>query len=207
MTGNKRIGIMGGTFNPIHIGHLMAGEAARDEFNLDEVLYIPTGQPPHKGSDIALPRHRVDMVRLAIRSNPYFHLSTVETDRQGTTYTVDTLRLLYDQYPDNSRFFYIIGGDTLLELDTWKDFDKVSALCEFIVYRRPGITMEQLELKARELTQKFSANILYSKGPAVDVSSTDIRYRLESGKSVKYLIPDSVLYYINRNNLYRNPEG
>ncbi len=203
MTINKKVGIMGGTFNPIHIGHLMAAEAARDEFSLDEVLFIPTGHPPHKNGEVAPSEYRLAMAKLAIQSNPYFNLSSIETDREGTTYTVDTLRLLLKQYPENYSFYYIIGGDTLMELDTWRQFDRVSTMCSFIVYKRPGISVEEMELKAKELTERFSANILYSKGSAVDVSSTDIREKLKKDKTVRYLIPDSVLYYINRNNLYK----
>ena len=157
--GNKRIGIMGGTFDPVHIGHLFIAEAVRDAFSLERVIFVPTGDPPHKKTSRLTPGPlRVKMLEHAICGNPFFQVSSMEVERKGTTYTIDTLKELTAQWPA-ARLYYIIGGDTLLDLKNWRSFEEVAA-CALLAYQRPGFEGETLEKEAERLSEDFGAEIL-----------------------------------------------
>ncbi len=200
---NQKIGILGGTFDPIHIGHLCVAEAARDAFNLNKVLFIPTGDPPHKKSSrLASGKDRVKMIQKAISNNPNFRLDSREIERIGTTYTIDTLTELKELYPHDELFF-IIGGDTLLELKTWRNFSSVAGLCDFIVYQRLGYRQHDQEDEALRLQKIYQTRIHFVEGPYLEVSSKDIRRRLEQKQTIRYLVPDEVVIYIKEHNLYK----
>ncbi len=196
-----RLGIAGGTFDPIHIGHLIIAEVARQECELDKVLFIPTGVPPHKTAYAVTPAaYRYEMVKMAIMDNPYFEISDIEVKREGFTYTVDTLRELKRIYPANVEFFFIIGSDTLPEVKGWREASLVVKYCHFVVYSRPGYDVVEREI--RFLRESMGASIYTVQGPLLDISSTDIRDRIEKGKSIRYLVPPLVEEYIYKNHLY-----
>jgi nicotinate-nucleotide adenylyltransferase len=198
----KQIGIMGGTFDPVHFGHLFAAEAARDSFNLDHVMFLPVGNPPHKqGRMITSTHHRLRMLELAVAGNPGFSVSLLETMRPGISYTIDTLLALRGLHPAASLYF-IIGGDTLLELEGWKRFDEIAALCSFIVYHRPGIHHGAALQQVERLKGSYRARISLLEGPRLDISSSDIRSRVSKGKPIRYLVPDGVKEYIEKFQLY-----
>ena len=203
----KRIGIMGGTFDPVHFGHLFAAEASRGPFNLDHVLFIPAGNPPHKqGRRVTSAEHRIRMLELAVADNPGFSVSPMETLRTGTTYTIDTLTALKGLYPAASLHF-IIGGDTLLELEGWKRFDEIAGLCSFIAFHRPGIRSGAAVQEAERLRNTYGAHISFFNGPELGISSSDIRSRVLEGRTIRYLVPDRVKEYIDKFQLYMGVSG
>ncbi len=200
--GKTRIGIMGGTFDPVHYGHLYIAECARFKFGLDKVLFVPSGQPVHKRRpDILTPERRAEMVRLAVSSNPYFELSTIEVDRPGPSYAVDTLGLLHSSRGAQD-YYFITGADAILEILTWKDMARLFALCRFIAVTRPGYSLELLDAVLQKLTPEQRSRIYIHETSGILVSSTDIRRRVAEGEPVKYLLPENVEDYIRRNGLY-----
>jgi len=199
----NRIGITGGTFDPIHYGHLIISEAVREEFKLDKVLFIPTGTPPHKtNKKVTEARHRYEITCRAISSNSRFEASSIEVERQGNTYTIDTLNRLKEVYGDLTEFFFIVGADTIMELTTWKEYVKVFKMCEFIAVERPGFKTTDYKNKIEQLKATYDIVIHSINAPLIEISSTDIRERLKNGKSIKYLVPESVENYIYENGLY-----
>lgn len=195
---------MGGTFDPIHFGHLFIAECSRDRFDLRKVVFIPSGQPVHKRRDNILdPVHRLQMTRLAVESNPFFEVSRVETERPGPTYTVDTLEYLHRQSRSPVEFYFITGADAILEILTWKDVPRVFELCRFIAVTRPGYSFETMNRVLAGLTgfQRNRIHIFETSG--ILVSSSDIRQRAARGEPVKYLVPERVEKYIETNRLYR----
>lgn len=197
------IGIMGGAFDPIHVGHLAAAEEARVTLGLREVLFIPSGQPYFNGKQKVLAvEHRVAMVRLAIAPNPHFKLSTMEIERTGESYSVDTLEELHRRYEDGRRWFFILGMDALLTLPHWKEPDRLIQLCHLVVANRPEFTAQDIEL-FEETVPGISQHITFLETPSVDVSSTDIRQRRANGQSIHNLIPSAVEEYILEHGLYR----
>jgi nicotinate-nucleotide adenylyltransferase len=203
MSIGRKIGIMGGTFNPVHIGHLFVAEAAREAFCLEQVLFIPTGDPPHKDtSQLAPGWDRIRMLQLAVRNNPFFQVNAMEITRKGTTYTIDTLMEWKTAHP-NDHVFFIIGGDTLPELKTWRTFERVDGLCSFIVYQRIGYPREHLEKEAERLSCDYQADIHFMEGSYLEVSSSSIRKRLAANQTIRYLVPDDVVNYITEHKLYR----
>lgn len=198
-----KVGIMGGTFNPIHIGHLIIGEITRQEYCLDEIIYIPVGDPPHKPSkEIARAEHRYNMVAKAIEDNSKFRLSDIEIRRTGKTYTIDTLEELNRVYRGDVEFYFIVGGDMLLELKGWKRADELFRKCVFVVYNRWGFSNDKVKKEVENLRRLYAAQILFVHGPLIDISSTYIRDSIKNGISVKYLVPDNVLHYIEENGIY-----
>lgn len=196
----KNYGIMGGTFNPIHVGHLMISEYIRQNYNLDEVIFVPTGNPPHKKTEDA--QLRYDMVNLAISENPNFSISDIELKRKGISYTIDTILELKQQY--QGKLYFIIGSDTIFQLKTWKKIDQLFKEVEFICAIRPDyVSSEILKIELQYLSNKYGAKINIIDTPMYEISSTDLRNRLKERKSVKYLVPDSVIDYIYTRNLYR----
>jgi len=201
----KRVGILGGTFDPIHIGHLIIAEQIREEFQLDKVIFIPSGNPPHKKlQTVTDAEHRYNMVCEALKGNPYFEVSRIEIDRKGYTYTIDTLNDLKEQNQENAHMYYIIGADVLYDLLTWKDYTKVFEVCEFIAALRPGKDRDGFRERIRYLEKNFSAKIHEADISLIEVSSTMVRERVKQNRSVKYLVPEAVEDYIKRNRLYRD---
>lgn len=202
MSEKKRIGILGGTFNPIHLGHLILAERAYDEFDLDKVLIIPTGISHFKLNDNVLGKDmRLEMTKLAIEDNDHFELSTIEVDRPGNSYTYETLELLKSSNPENE-YFLIVGADSLFKMETWMKPEVIFADATILAAVRDNEGISELEEKAEFLKQKFGAKICILHSPLIDISSTEIRERVKAGKSVKYLVTPKVASYIYSNNLY-----
>jgi nicotinate-nucleotide adenylyltransferase len=201
---SKRLGVMGGTFDPIHHGHLVTAEEARAQFNLDEVLFVPTGRPWMKAHDNVSPaEHRYLMTVIATASNPRFNVSRVEVDREGPTYAVDTLRQLRDEQGAGTELFFITGADAMLEIFQWKDTEEVLAQAHFIAATRPGYDLARFE-RAAPTSQP---NVSVMPIPALAISSTDIRRRVADDQPIRYLVPEGVLTYIEKSGLYRDPEA
>ena len=198
----RRLGIMGGTFDPIHYGHLVAAEEARWQFRLDEVRFVPTGQPWQKPEGVSDADQRFRMVVLATAANPAFSVSRVEIDRPGSTYTVDTLRRLRAELGGAAELFFITGADAILQILTWKDPAEVLALAELIVATRPGYDLASLEAHLPAATGRVHAMRI----PALAISSTDIRARVAAGAPIRYLVPEEVRRYVAEHGLYR-PAG
>ena len=204
--GNKlsSIGIMGGTFDPIHYGHLVAAEVARVEFGLEKVIFIPAGRPPHKQSQIITDsEHRYQMTVLATSSNPSFEVSRIEVDKDELTYTFDTIKDLKSIYGEDCAIYFITGADAVLELLTWYKIQELLALCKFIAVTRPGFDNQDLEQKIEEISSKYDGEIICIEAPLLAISSTDIKRRLKNGKPIKYLLPEEVEKYILKNGLYK----
>lgn len=196
-----RLGIMGGTFDPIHYGHLVTAEQAREALGLDLVLFMPAGSPAFKeGAGVTGAEHRYAMTVLATAANPAFYASRFEIDREGTTYTVDTLRLLREHYPQNVKLFFITGADAILDIVSWRDAGAIAGLATLIAATRPGYDIEQARRRIEGSGMGF--DVRYIEIPALAVSSTNIRERVAAGKSARYLTTESVLGYINKNRLY-----
>jgi nicotinate-nucleotide adenylyltransferase len=193
------IGVLGGTFDPIHIGHLIVAEEARMKLELEEVLFVPAGEPWLKQDrDVTPAIHRVEMVRRAIADNPDFKLSTLEVDRSGPSYTVDTLQALQDRLSETSLFF-ILGRDTLAELPLWKDPRKVIQLCRLVVPPRLGSRdLRHLEEAIPGLLER----VIQLDMPVIGISSSGIRHRLAQGMSVRYLVPPGVEEYMTEQRVY-----
>ncbi|MFQ5957489.1 MAG: nicotinate-nucleotide adenylyltransferase [Candidatus Brocadiales bacterium] len=201
-----RIGILGGSFNPIHIGHLIIAEEVYYRHGLSKVLFVPTGQPPHKSmDDLADAQHRCEMVDIAIKGNEHFETSDVEVTREGKSYTVDTIEVVLERYGRDSDPHLIIGMDTVHELPTWKDIKRLSTLCRIVVVNRPGSTMNKLNqlipILGEEKVQEMKR--IQVEIPPIGISSTEIRKRLRNGLQIRYLVPRDVELYINRHGLYR----
>ena len=188
-----RLGVMGGTFDPIHNGHLVAASEVASAFNLDEVVFVPTGQPWQK-KKVSASEHRYLMTVIATASNPRFKVSRVDVDRSGPTYTVDTLRDLRASYPD-AEIFFITGADAVAQISAWKDVDEVWALAHFVAVSRPGHKLE--------IPDAPDGAISSLEIPALSISSTDCRDRVSKEKPVWYLVPDGVVQYIAKHGLYR----
>ncbi len=200
----KAIGVLGGTFNPVHNGHLILAQDALEHFGLSRVLFIPCAGPPHKAPDnLASAEARLAMTARAIEGDERFELSRLEIDRGGTSYAIDTVRALCGLYPE-SRICFIIGADTLPELHTWKDIGELLDRCEFLTVARPGFAAEDLAARLKlpeSRTEQLLKRIVV--GHQVDISSSDIRRRVAQGRSIRYLVPRSVEMYIEMSALYR----
>ena len=198
---HRMVGILGGTFNPVHEGHIDIAEKVFLEFELSCVYFIVDGDPPHK-SNLTPAKDRLEMVRLATSKHDFLVPSDMEIERPGKTYTVDTLRLLKEKFPQDE-FYYIIGADTLFEIETWKDFEEVCRYTDFICIGRMGISEKDAIRKGRELSDRFGARILHSEQTGIEISSTAIRELAANGEDISGLVPDSVRNYIEKNGLYR----
>ena len=200
---NKLLGVFGGSFNPIHMGHLILAEYIREEFNLDKVIFIPTGNPPHKlNSELEGAQHRYNMVKLAIDTNPYFLVSNTEIERVGVSYTYDTLIELNKKYPKKNLFF-ICGSDSIIQFPTWRKIDKILKLANIIVADRHNISESELGNLVNEYKNEYKANICYSSAPKIEISSSHIRNRIQNGLSINYMVPEVVTEYIIANGLYQ----
>lgn len=198
-----KIGLIGGTFNPIHHGHLILSEYVRENFKLDKVIFIPTGLPPHKSASVVeKPEIRLEMTKLAIEMNQFFSVSDIETYREGISYTIDTITELKNLYPTDQLYF-LIGADSLFELPTWKYYEQLISKTNIIVVNRPGGANNLIGAKIKEYEDQFGGSIIEVKSPLIDISSSDIRNRVKDGKSIKYLVPNNVEEFILQNNLYK----
>ncbi|MGE5390492.1 MAG: nicotinate-nucleotide adenylyltransferase [Deltaproteobacteria bacterium] len=203
----KTLGIMGGTFDPVHYGHLIAAENSRSEFGLDRVIFMPAARPPHKDGECVLDsHHRLKMVKLAIASNPAFEISTLEQERQGFSYTINTVEYFRSRFPE-SQVFFIMGMDSLLMFDTWCDYERLAGLCRFIVVTRPGYVMDAGNPVLAELPSVLWENLSMLEIPGMDISSSDIRRRVQLGLPIKYMVPAVVEDYIQEHRLYREEES
>ncbi len=194
---SARIGLMGGTFDPIHHGHLVAAEEARVALSLERVLFVPAGQPWQKERrDVTPARHRFAMTQLATDTNDQFEVSGIEMDREGPTYTIDTLHAIGEFYA-GADLFFITGADATLEILTWKDPEEALDLATFVAVTRPGHDLGRLA------SLGYRDRIVVLEIPALAISSTDIRRRVGEGRPIRYLVPDSVRTYIDEQQLYR----
>jgi nicotinate-nucleotide adenylyltransferase len=221
----KKIGLFGGTFNPIHYGHLRSAAEIKEAFGLDKICFIPAAIPPHKKSEeVENAKHRLKMIRIAISRNPDFGVSDIELKRTGPSYTIDTINYFLTSLKNISELFFIIGSDAFLELNTWKSYKALLRLISFIIMARPDTYFNEKNKKTTQIGQflsaKISTNYIYSEKDAyfkhnempsihiyyvtaLDISSTKIRQMVRSGRSVQYLLPDSVEKYIKSKGLYK----
>jgi nicotinate-nucleotide adenylyltransferase len=195
----RRLGIMGGTFDPIHNGHLVTADEARWQFDLDEVVFVPTGQPWQKPTGVTPTEDRYLMTVIATASNPSFTVSRIEIDQPGPTYTVETLRRLRAAVGDDTRLFFISGADAVLQILTWKDPEEILRLAEVIAATRPGYDLSRLEETVPAAVGRVHAMTI----PALAISSTGIRARVASGAPINYLVPEGVARYVGKRGLYR----
>ena len=199
---NKRIGILGGTFNPIHIGHLRMAECAREALNLDTVLIMPTGNSYMKNAeDILSSDIRLKMVELSTQTNPSFMASDLEIRRQGQTYTFETLEQLHSMYL-NTDFYFIVGADCLFSIERWYKPERIFEQCTLLAANRNDVPIQELLDKCEFLRNRFHAKIKLFDMPQMDISSSMIRKLKKEGKSIRYYVTDSVLNYINTNHFY-----
>jgi nicotinate-nucleotide adenylyltransferase len=197
-TERRRVGIMGGTFDPIHHGHLVAASEVQSWFDLDEVIFVPTGEPWQKADrEVSPAEHRYLMTVIATAANPRFEVSRVDIDRVGLTYTIDTLRELTALHPDADLYF-ITGADAMAALLTWQDHEELFKLAHFVGCTRPGHELTDSSLEGLPKDRITLVEI-----PALTISSTDCRQRVERGEPVWYLVPDGVVQYIGKHELYR----
>lgn len=217
---NQRLGILGGTFNPIHLGHLAAAEEVRDRLKLEKVLFIPAFIPPHKNDEV-MPSavQRQEMVRLAVKGNAHFSVSDIEIKRGGRSYTIDTIEALRQTHP-GAELHFITGLDSFLEIGTWKEWERLLTLCSFVVLSREGhrfrdiaglgfLSVPEQDLMKIDAGEKDelvvtsgAMRVCIEMIPFLDISSTDIRRRVRSGRSIKYHLPEPVEHYIIENKLY-----
>jgi len=197
----QRLGIMGGTFDPIHYGHLLMAEEARQAFDLDQVVFVPNGRPAHKKAYlVSSPEDRYAMTLLATASNPLFCCSRMEIERPGASYTIDTLRAFRALHPGLEALYFITGADAILQILTWHEYDRLVEECRFIAVTRPGFVLDSI----RDVVDaQFMDRVSFLPIPGLEISSTDIRRRVREGRSVKYLTPGAVEAYVSKNGLYR----
>ena len=199
----RKIGILGGTFNPIHLGHLITAQDALEQLGLERVIFIPSATPPHKVVDkLASGRDRLQMIRLAIRGNDRFDVDDLEIERGGKSYSVDTLTELKRRDP-RATFYFIIGADSLRELHLWREAQRLVRLCTFVTVPRPGFEPKPVVDPRLDAATRRRLRQQVLRGHACDIASRDIRARVASRRSIRYLVPDAVHAYIRRRRLYR----
>lgn len=199
----KRIGILGGTFNPVHMGHLFMAEYAREEMDLDMIMFIPTGVPYMKNNKEILPSDiRMKMLDMSIASNPYFITSDIEIRREGNTYTYETLEELHALYPEADLFF-IVGADCLFTIEKWYQAQRIFDNCILLAANRNDVPQDELYEKKLFLEKQFHAKVVLLNIPQMDISSTSVRDNVKNNKSIRYMVTDEVYDYIIRNNYYQ----
>ncbi len=202
----KRVGIMGGTFDPVHNGHLIIAEMALENFELDEILFVPSGIPWLKDvSKVLNKKTRVSLTGIAIEDNPNFALSTIEIDREGNSYSYETVEELKKSNPDTD-YYFIMGADSLFDVEIWKNPEILMKNCTLLVAVRDDYDQQQMRDRVSYLVHKYQAKIELLATPRVDISSTMIRERIAAGKCVRYMLPDPVIEYIKKMQLYQNTD-
>ncbi|WP_346910756.1 nicotinate-nucleotide adenylyltransferase [Faecalicatena orotica] len=198
-----KIGIMGGTFDPIHIGHLLLGEFAFEQFELDEIWFLPNGNPPHKDTDEMDTSlvHRVSMVKAAIKGAPHFKVSLHEA-KEGVHYTYKTMLEFHELYPGNE-FYFILGADSLFSIEHWKFFKEIFPTCTILAAMRDDKDVGDMQKQIAYLKEKYAADIELLRAPLLEISSTTIRERAAKGLTVHYMVPDAVAAYIKEHHLYK----
>jgi nicotinate-nucleotide adenylyltransferase len=210
-----KIGLFGGTFNPVHIGHLRPCEEIREIFGLSSVIFIPAAMPPHKSRQIIPARHRFEMVKRAINDNPFFELSDVELRREGSSYSYETIDYFSARYDRAAELYFIMGRDAFRDMHTWKNYPDIFSLCNFIIMNRPvaddagrqqTIPPDIADLFSPQeegLYRHCSGRLLcFCEVSLIEVSSTDVRRRIEEGKTIRYIVPEGVSGYITQHNLF-----
>lgn len=198
----SRIGIMGGTFNPVHIAHINMAEAAYRQVGLDKVLFMPSKNPPHKQDISIIPeKHRKAMIKLAIRGIPYFEYSDFEFQREGTTYSAKTLELLCHLHPEN-RYYFIMGGDSFFQIESWYRPEKIMEFATLLAISRNGSDREQMLAYSKILKEKYNAKVILVDMPRMDISSSGIRKLISSGENAAKYLPRKVWEYIKDNKCY-----
>lgn len=199
----KRIGILGGSFNPIHNGHLVLGKMVCDQLSLDRLIFMPAGYPPHKPHGALAPaEHRYAMVKLAAAEDPRFTVSRLELEADETTYTVNTLKTLRTMFNPDDALFFIMGADSLVDLVNWRSLHELARLCTFVAAARPGISRNSMAEQIEVLEHSVGAVVEVVEMPLMDISSSDIRRRLALKEDINSLVPETVSSYIARNGLY-----
>ncbi|HOB30354.1 MAG TPA: nicotinate-nucleotide adenylyltransferase [Bacillota bacterium] len=197
------IGIMGGTFDPIHFGHLRAAEEVLQGFGLKRVVFVPSGRPPHKSpSEVSSAEHRYMMAELATADNPNFEVSRIEIDREGPSYTIDTLREFRSVLGTDTKMYFITGLDAILDIHTWNDYEHLFDLAEFIAISRPGYSVESLGTLEEVIGPECFSRIHHFPVTLLAIASRDIRQMVSQGKSIRYLVPESVRLYVEKGGLY-----
>lgn len=197
---------MGGTFDPIHYGHLVTAEAVRHRFHVDKVVFVPTGNPAHKADkQVTHHEHRYLMTVLATMRNPNFYVSRIEIDRGGKTYTIDTIQQLKSLCRPDVRLYFITGADAIHQIFSWKEPERLLTMCDFVAVTRPGYKKNTLFQEIGEIKEKFESRIHYMEVPSLAISSSDIRNRVVNGIPIKYLLPQAVEDYIKKFELYKLP--
>jgi nicotinate-nucleotide adenylyltransferase len=197
-----RVGVLGGTFDPIHYAHLIIAEESRFRLHLDRVMFVPSGQPPHKLTKIITPaEHRLAMLQLAIASNPHFELSRLDMDRCGPCYSVDLLEILQSQWQPLAELYFIVGLDSLAELPTWHEPARLLRLCRLAVVRRPGYHVDMVQLET--ILPGVASRLDFVEAPEIGISSSEIQRRVRGGLPIKYQLPEPVEAYIIEHGLYR----
>lgn len=203
-----KIGIMGGTFDPIHIGHLLLGEFAYEDFGLDEIWFLPNGNPPHKeteDTDTAL-NHRIKMIKEAIKGVPHFRLNLYEADASRHSYTYQTMQEFNRLYPEDE-FYFILGADSLFSIEQWKYFREIFPTCTILAAMRDDKAADEMQRQIDYLTETYNARICLLQAPLLEISSTVIRSRASRNLGVRYMVPDAVAEYIKTNSLYKEKTG
>lgn len=200
----RRVGILGGTFDPIHAGHLIAAECVRESAGLDEVVFVPAGDPPHKESSRVTPaRHRYVMTLLAVLAHPGFSVSRIEMDRAGKSFTVDTVEAMRREVGDGVDLYFILGSDSMADVPNWHQPERLLGLCHFLVAGRPGWDRSVVERSLGSLYETHRERIHMVDIPAIELSSSEIRARVREGRSIRYMVPEMVERYIRERGLYR----
>lgn len=210
-----RLGLFGGTFNPIHFGHLRAAEEINERLGLERLIFMPAARPPHKNAAAVTPfAVRLEMVRLVVADHPQFEVSDLENQRPDKSYSIDTLRWFRREYGPTLEVFFIVGLDAMLEIETWREYQKLFELCHFVVLDRPGYKLEDLtfvlcqklgcrpEKDGQVFYHPSGQRIYFFPITRLDISSTQIRHLTAQGRSIRYLLPESVRRYILKNKLY-----
>ena len=201
----SRIGLFGGTFDPIHWGHLLLADAAREALELDRVVFIPAAQPPHKSrADVSEARHRLEMVRLAVADDPAFEVSDVELRRDGPSYSADTVAHYAEQLAEGDRLFFLVGADTVAELPTWRDPKRLARMATLVAVVRPGSQLTDLSCLANTFDEDTIESLRRHivEMPLVDLASRDIRRRASRGQSIRYMVPPAVQAYLETHDVY-----
>ncbi len=200
---NKKIGVMGGSFDPIHTAHLLIAESAREQLELDEIWFMPNANPPHKQEqEVTDASLRCEMVEYAIADNPYFTLCRYEAERSEISYTADTLAFFHEKYP-NTDWYFLMGGDSIRDFSTWYHPERIAALAVLVIANREELQNELLQEAVQRVKKEYHARVRILSFPELDVSSSMIREKVRMGKSIRYLLPKQAEEYIMEHGLYR----